>query len=102
MVKSGKNKGQEERVNMKELLENVKKELVDLTSLKFNTITGVGMDEESGARKVTLELVERNAIPDSMDLLGIYEVLVDDSGNIQTFKRIGMRRRSEVMTSEEY
>jgi len=89
-------------VNIKELLENVKKELVDLTSLKFSTIVEVGTDEESGARKVTLELVERNAIPDSMDLLGIYEVLADDLGTIRSFRRIGMRRRSDTMTSEEY
>jgi hypothetical protein len=87
---------------MKELVEKIKKDMVDLTSLKFNTITGLGIDEESGARRVTLELVERHAIPDSQDLLGIYEVLADDSDNIQTFRRISMRRRSDVMTSEEY
>jgi hypothetical protein len=87
---------------MKDLLENTKKEVVDLTSLKFSTIVGVGMDEESGARKVTLELVERNAIPDSMDLLGIYDVLVDDSGRIQSFRRIAIRKRSDTAAIEEY
>lgn len=87
---------------MKQLLENIKTEMVDLTSLKFSTIMGVGMDEETNARKVTLELVERNAIPDSMDLLGVYEVLADDSGKIRTFKRIGMRKRSDAVSSEEF
>lgn len=87
---------------MKQLLENIKKEMVDLTSLKFSTIVGVGMDEETKARKVTLELVERDAIPDSMDLLGVYEVLTDDSGNIRTFRRVSMRKRSDAVSSEEY
>ena len=91
-----------EKISMKELLEKIKHEMVDLTSLKFNTFVGVGIDDDTNAHKVTLELVERNAIPDSMDLLGIYEVIVNDSGDIQTFRRIGMRKRSDAVTSEEY
>jgi len=87
---------------MKDLLENTKREVVDLTSLKFSTIVGVGIDEESGARKVTLELVERSAIPDSMDLLGIYDVIVDDSGSIQSFQRVAIRKRSDTVATEEF
>jgi hypothetical protein len=102
MVKAQRSMVKTEKVNMKQLLENIKTEMVDLTSLKFSTIVGVGMDEETKARKVTLELVERNAIPDSMDLLGVYEVLTDDSGKIQTFRRVGMRKRSDAVSSEEF
>jgi hypothetical protein len=102
MAKSEKSMKNAEKPDMRQLLENVKKGMIDLTSLKFSTIVGVGMDEETHAQKVTLELVERNAIPDSMDLLGIYEVHADDSGTIQTFRRVGMRKRSDAVTSEEY
>ncbi len=98
-VKSTENTG---KTNMKEMLENVKKEMTDLTSLKVSTIVEVDNDEDAHAKKVTLELVERNAIPDSMDLLGIYEVLADDSGAIRTFRRVGMRKRSDVAASEEF
>jgi hypothetical protein len=102
MAKSEKSMEKSEKPDMKKLLENVKKGMVDLTSLKFSTIVGVGMDEETHAQKVTLELVERNAIPDSMDLLGIYEVLADGPGTIRSFRRVGMRKRSDAATSEEY
>jgi hypothetical protein len=102
MVKAQNNRVKPETPGMKELLETIKKEMVELTSLKFSTITGVGTDEETKAKKITLELVERNAIPDSMDLLGIYEVLTDDSGNIQTFRRVGMRKRSDAVSGEEF
>ena len=102
MVKAQRSTVKTEKVNMKQLLENIKKEMVDLTSLQFSTIVGVGLDEETKARKVTLELVERNAIPDSMDLLGVYEVLTDDAGKIQTFRRVGMRKRSDAVSGEEF
>jgi hypothetical protein len=75
MAKSEKSMKNAEKTDMKKLLENVKKGMIDLTSLKFS---------------------------DSMDLLGIYEVHADDSGTIQTFRRVGMRKRSDAVTSEEY
>jgi hypothetical protein len=49
-----------------------------------------------------VELVERRAIPDSMDLLGLYEVITDDTGNVQTFRRVGMRKRGDAVSSSEY
>jgi len=91
-----------EKADMKTLVERVKKGIVDLTSLKFNTIVEVSMDDETHTHRVVCELVERAAIPDSMDLLGIYEVHADDSGFIQTFKRVSMRKRGDAMASEDY
>jgi hypothetical protein len=102
MVKAQKSTVKPEKSDMKQLLESIKKEMTGLTSLKFSTITGVGTDEDTKAKKITLELVERSAIPDSMDLLGIYEVLADEAGNILTFKRVGMRKRSDTVSGEEF
>jgi hypothetical protein len=91
-----------EKADMKQLVDMVKRGIVDLTSLKFNTIVEVSMDDETHTHRVVCELVERAAIPDSMDLLGIYEIHADDSGFIQTFKRIGMRKRGDVTNSEDF
>ena len=88
--------------NMKQLLDSVKKEMVELTSLPFNTISGVTLDEETHTPIVTIELVERKAIPDSMDLLGIYQAIMDEEGGIATFKRVSMRKRGDVISSTEY
>jgi len=91
------------RQNMKQLLDSVKKEMVELTSLPFNTIAGVALDEETHEPTVvTIELVERKAIPDSMDLLGIYEVITDADGGVVTFKRVSMRKRGDVVSATEY
>jgi len=88
--------------NMKQLLDSVKKEMMELTSLPFNTIAGMALDEETHTPIVTIELVERKAIPDSMDLLGIYEVITDEDGGVVTFKRVSMRKRGDVFSATEY
>jgi len=45
---------------------------------------------------VTAELVERKSVPDTSDLLGIYEVRMDEAGNILCYERTRMRRRSDL------
>jgi hypothetical protein len=91
-----------EKADMKLLLDRVKMGIVDLTSLKFNTIVEVSMDDETHTHRVLCELVERKAIPDSMDLLGVYEIHADDSGFIQTFKRVSMRKRGDAVNSGDF
>ena len=90
------------KLNLEQVMVTVKKEMVELTSLPFNTIAGLALDEETNAPTITIELVERKAIPDSMDLLGIYEVTTDEDGGVRTFRRIGMRKRGDVVSASEY
>lgn len=91
-----------EKLNMEQVMVAVKKEMVELTSLPFNMIAGLALDEETNTPIITIELVERKAIPDSMDLLGIYECCVDNECKIRTFKRVGMRKRGDVVSASEY
>ena len=102
MAKQVQEQAKPKRLNMKQVLDTVKKEMVELTSLQFNTIAGLALDEETNAPTLTIELVERKAIPDSMDLLGIYEVTTDENGKVRTFRRIGMRKRGDVVSATEY
>jgi len=90
------------KLNLEQVMVAVKKEMVELTSLPFNTIAGLALDEETNAPTITIELVERKAIPDSMDLLGIYEVTTDEDGGVRTFRRVGMRKRGDVVSASEY
>jgi len=46
-----------------------------------------------------LEALERKAIPDSMDLLGLYELRLDNEGNLLGLGRKKLRKRGE--TKEE-
>jgi hypothetical protein len=61
---------------------------------KVSSVTGVSKVAEGW--RATVELVERSAIPDTMDLLGVYEVLLDPEGALTSYERIRMRRRCDL------
>jgi hypothetical protein len=89
-------------MRMKEVIEKAKEGLGGLTTLKLNTVVGASKDEERGGWRVMVELLEKASIPDSMDLLGTYEVLLDEEGEIVGFERKGLRKRGDTEKEEEY
>jgi len=62
--------------------------------LKLSSVTAVSKTEDGWL--VTIELVERSAVPDTMDLLGVYEVLLDPEGELTSYERTRMRRRCDL------
>jgi hypothetical protein len=46
--------------------------------------------------QVTVELVERRGVPDTSDLLGVYETFLDAAGNVLRYERTRIRRRCDV------
>jgi Gas vesicle synthesis protein GvpO len=62
--------------------------------LKLSGVSAVSRTD--GGWKVIVELVERVAVPDSMDLLGVYEVHLDETGELVGYERIRIRRRSDL------
>ncbi len=81
-----------------EVSELAQKELAKLTKLEPSGVRGVSKDEEGWHVKV--EMIEKKSIPDGMDLLGLYEVTLDDDGNVIKFERGQLRKRMD--TGEEY
>jgi hypothetical protein len=64
----------------------------------LDAITGMQRDDDGW--RATVEAVERRAVPDSQDILGRYEVLVDGSGEIAGYRRVSRHRRGD--TEAEY
>lgn len=62
--------------------------------LKVSGVSSVARTEEGW--RVTLELLERAAIPDTMDLLGVYEVRLDHEGALIGYERTRIRRRCDL------
>ena len=89
-------------MRMNEVIKKAKEGLGELTTLKLNTVVGASKDEESGGWRVMVELLEKASIPDAMDLLGTYEVLLDEEGEIVQFERKGLRKRGDATMGEEY
>ena len=55
-----------------------------------------GLTQSNGSWSVTVDVVEVHRIPDSTDILGSYEVVVDDDGDLLRLARRARYRRTQV------
>ena len=77
--------------------EIVKKAQEEFTRLSKAPVGGVvGLSKTAEGWVVSLEALERKAIPDTMDILGLYEVHLDNEGNLLDFQRKKLRKRGET------
>jgi len=84
-------------MNASEIINRAREEFVKLGKSPADGVTGLNKTEEGW--RVLLEALERKAIPDTMDVLGLYELRLDDEGNLLGFDRKKLRKRGE--TKEE-
>jgi len=55
----------------------------------------VSMSKEAKEWKVAIEVLERKAIPDTQDLLGRYELKLNEDGELLGYKQVLVRRRQD-------
>ena len=72
-----------------------KEHLTALTGLDALTVSA--LEKVEAGWSVTVEMLELKKIPDSSDVLGSYATVVDDEGNLLSYKRTLRYRRSDVM-----
>ena len=77
-----------------QLIEKAREELSKVTGLELSSTLGAAKEEEGW--KVSVEMVEKHSLPDQMDILAIYEALLNDDGNLISFSRKGLRKRIET------
>lgn len=65
------------------------------------TETVVSVVEDGGEWKVTVEALERKAIPDTQDLLGRYEIRINKNEELIGWKQRMIRKRSDRMIPAE-
>ncbi|MBI4286256.1 MAG: gas vesicle protein [Chloroflexi bacterium] len=83
-------------MNTGEIVKKVQGEFTSFSRLPVSAIIGLSRTDEGWL--VSLEALERKAIPDTMDVLGTYEVCVDADGNLLRFERKGLRKRCQTQT----
>jgi len=57
--------------------------------------TIIDIEEAKGEWRVTVEALERKAVPDTQDILGRYEIRLDKNGEMISWKQKMIRRRSD-------
>lgn len=80
-----------------DIIRKAQEDFARLSKIPVDGVTGLAKAEEGWV--VSLEGLERRAIPDTMDVLGMYEVRLDNEGNLLGFDRKKLRKRGE--TEEE-
>jgi hypothetical protein len=69
--------------------------------LKKRVEVATGMTKEANQWRVFVEVLERKAVPDTQDILGVYEFSLDDKGDLVGYKRVELRRRSDRNVVED-
>ena len=73
------------------------RQLLDLTGREPEGITGLEPDDDGW--KVQVEVLELRRIPETTDVLALYEVQVDADGELQGYRRL--RRYTRGASGEE-
>lgn len=63
--------------------------------------TVIGIEQKEGEWKVTVEALERKAVPDTQDLLGRYEIRLNKNGGLIGWTQKMIRKRSDRMMPAE-
>ena len=65
---------------------------------KHDTITyeSIRVKKTGNDWVVRVEITEKSSIPESMDVLGIYDIHLNDKEDVLSYERKGMRKRGDV------
>ncbi len=85
-------------MDIDEIIRKTQETFTRLTKIPIDGITGISKTDQGWM--VALEALERRAIPDTMDILGLYEVRLDNDGNLLNFERKKLRKRGETEGGE--
>ena len=78
--------------------EKAEEQLAQLTADRPVAVVAVFRDEEGW--HVTIDMLEMARIPESTDLLGVYEAVLDPEGNMLKFERKMTHNRGDILEEE--
>jgi Gas vesicle synthesis protein GvpO len=82
------------RVSATVAARKTKEQLQELLGTSAEQVTAVNRSEKGWV--VTVEMLELRRIPETMDVLGVYEVELSRRGQVVAWHRTGRHHRSEV------
>jgi hypothetical protein len=81
------------RLNLGQVVEAA---LGGLSVLKLKVSSVTSVNRAGDGWQVVVEVLERRGVPDTSDLLGVYELHLDEAGNILRYERTRIRRRCDL------
>lgn len=82
-----------------EVAQHARRELAEITGLKPQGVTALEQYDD-GSWKVIVELLELSRVPETDDIIGSYEVEVDEDGQLLGYRRLRRYARSHVLDEQ--
>lgn len=86
-------------MNMPTLMEEAKRQLAEVTGLKPLTVTRASKDGKGW--RIGVEMLEMSRIPTATDVVGCYEIILSEEGDLVNFGRRRTRLRGEPTEEEK-
>ena len=80
--------------NIRNIVQNAKEKLVELTG--FTSPSAIGVDREGETWRIVIEITEKPSPASNLEVLGIYEVRLDVNGDLLGYERKKMRKRGDI------
>ncbi|HTE59806.1 MAG TPA: gas vesicle protein GvpO, partial [Solirubrobacteraceae bacterium] len=77
------------------LVQEARRHVSELTGLRAETVTSLNRAGDD-RWVVTVEMLELERVPNTMDVLGTFEITLSQDGELLGFRRVGHRRRSST------
>ncbi|MCC4769481.1 gas vesicle protein [Methanosarcina sp. DH2] len=90
---------EEEKNTVKEVGDKALRQIEYLLKKKGQGVVGISREGENWT--VQLEVLERRAVPDTQDILGLYEMKLDTNLNILEYRRVGLRHRGDMVILDD-
>jgi len=81
-------------MEIKDITKIAKEKLAEFTG--FSSPNVIGIDKEGDIWHITVEITEKPSEAINLEILGIYDVRLDASGNLLGYERIRMRKRGDI------
>ena len=91
--------GQAKITRLRDVIDSGIDQLHDLLGLEVSKVVAASRKEDGW--QMTVELIERKAVPDTQDLLGTYLAFLNDEGELMSYERRAIRRRMDLEETVE-
>jgi len=79
--------------NLANLVEDTKRQMTSITGMPYDTISQ--FDQAADGWTMVIDMLEHRSVPRTQDLLSSYEVVVDTSGQVTSWRRTGRYTRGQ-------
>jgi len=81
-------------MKLNEAVTLAKEQLHSILNLEVANVIAVSKRDDGW--NVMIDLIERRAVPDTMDIMGTYEVILDDDGDMVKYERKTQHKRMDL------